>query len=87
MRSKHTPRFVQMKDLKGMYVRLDKRAEKIATYLAGKLSKNEAEGIGNINSWKIADKQSSITGDFTIEELAGALKNSKKNERRLAQME
>ena len=37
MRSKYAPRFVQMKDLEGMYVRLDKNAETIATYLAEKL--------------------------------------------------
>ena len=29
MRSKFTPRFVQMKDLKGMYVKLEERAEKL----------------------------------------------------------
>ena len=86
MRSKHTPRFVQMKDLTGMYVRLHKRAETTATYLADKHGKNDADGIGNINKWKISDRQSTIRGDFTIEELAGALKNSKK-ERRLVQTE
>ena len=78
LRSKFTPRFVQMKDLKGMCVKLEKRAETIATYFAEKHWKNEAEGIGNINKWKITEELSNIRGDFTIEELAGALKNAKK---------
>ena len=42
------------------------------------LGKNEAEGIGNINKWRITEEQSNIRGDFTIEEPAGALKNAKK---------
>ena len=89
MKSKFTPRYIQMKNRKGTLVPLKKRAEAIADYLENSHWSNPTENGERRNICreklrkddtpeKLAESRMQQRADFTVEELNEVIKLGKK---------